>query len=115
MAVVLALLASFVLAGPPAGTSGGPPAGATAAGSRWDDGPRADDGCDGARTGRAATRQDPHHEHPAPRGHLAAGPHDPLAAPPRPARHPAPAGHLPGAGAPAGHDRDRAPPATSGT
>ncbi|MGK5695429.1 hypothetical protein ACSNOJ_21455, partial [Streptomyces sp. URMC 128] len=94
-AVLLALLATVGIAGPPPGTTtepvaaaavavdrhpgNGPCAAVGANGPRADDGceavssnaPLVDDGCDTLRAVRATTRPDPHSEPPAPRGHLA--------------------------------------------
>ncbi|MEU2281483.1 hypothetical protein ABZ614_05815 [Streptomyces sp. NPDC013178] len=121
-AVVLVLLAALGIAGPPPGATGEPPGtaapatgAASAAGRHWDTGPRADDGCDTACTVRAATRQESHSEHPAPRGCLVTcgqGTDATVSQRPWP---PAPTWHLPSSEPHAAHDRGRAPPAFSGT
>ncbi|MFE6619765.1 hypothetical protein ACFZBP_19465 [Streptomyces sp. NPDC008086] len=109
-AVLLALLTTLGAAAPPA--VGAP---VTAVQHR-DDGPRADDGCDAARAARAATRHDPHSEHPAPRLPLLAQAQDSDAATPsHGVRPPAPALHAPTSPPHTAHDRGRAPPVSSGT
>jgi hypothetical protein len=114
-AVVLALLAVLGIAGPPPGATGEPAAGAVAgAGRHGDTGPRADDGCDTECAVRAAPRQEPHSEQPAPRGLLATCVAGTDVIPPAAARLPAPAAHTPSPGPHTLHDRGRAPPATSG-
>ncbi|MEU1199970.1 hypothetical protein ABZ446_27600 [Streptomyces sp. NPDC005813] len=113
-AVVLTLLVALGLAGP--ATTGGPAADvAAAAGHRLDAGSRADEGCDTLCVLRAAARQEPHHEHPAPRCHLAVRPQGTNVAPPGCARFPTPSRRIPSSRSHAHHDRGRAPPATSGT
>jgi hypothetical protein len=121
-AVVLTLLAALGLAGPAA--TGGPTADvaptadlAPTAGHDRHSAPRADDGCDTACTARAATRQEPHREHPAPRCHLAPCAQGSTAVtPPAQARLSTQTRHAPSASDPhASHDRGRAPPDTSGT
>ncbi|MEV5342484.1 hypothetical protein AB0K93_28970 [Streptomyces sp. NPDC052676] len=116
-AVVLTLLAALGLAGPAA--TGGPTADvAPAAGTGHDlhSGPRADDGCDTACTVRAATRQEPHRDHPAPRCHLAPCAQGTALTPPALARLSTRTRHAPSASDPhASQDRGRAPPGTSGT
>ncbi|MYS93559.1 MULTISPECIES: hypothetical protein [Streptomyces] len=117
-AVLLVLPAALGIAGPPPGTTGEPVTGAVAAvGRHGDTGPRADDGChsDTACAVRAAPRQEPHSEHPAPRGHLATcGRGTDITPADGAARRPAPAAHVPSSDAHAPRDRGRAPPATSG-
>ncbi|MEU0384694.1 hypothetical protein [Streptomyces chartreusis] len=79
------------------------------------DGPRADDGCDAVCAVRAAPRQEPHSEHPAPRGHLATrAPGTDVTPADGAARLPAPAAHTPSSDPHAPRDRGRAPPGTSG-
>lgn len=114
-AVVLTLLAALGLAGPAA--TGGPTADvAPTAGHDRATGPRADDGCDTACTVRAATRQEPHREHPAPRCHLVSCAQGTAVGPPALARLSTRTRHAPSASDPhASHDRGRAPPDTSGT
>ncbi|GAB2756738.1 hypothetical protein [Streptomyces bullii] len=113
-AVVLVLLAGLGLTGP--GTTGEAVVGAAAAaGHHGDAPPRTDDACDTACSLRTATRQEPHSEHPAPRGHLATCGHGTVIAPPGLARPSARTGHLPSSGTHAVHDRGRAPPVFSGT
>ncbi|MFD6171621.1 hypothetical protein [Streptomyces coeruleorubidus] len=131
-AVVLVLLAAFGIAGPPPGATGWPVAGVVAGADRHgdtgpraaDDGcdtvcankPHADDGCTTVCAVRAATSQESHSEHPAPRGHLATCAPGTDITPPGAARLlPAPAAHTPSSCPHAPHDRGRAPPATSGT
>ncbi|MEU0246955.1 hypothetical protein ABZ192_22025 [Streptomyces sp. NPDC006235] len=128
-AVLLALLATLGIAGPPPGTTTEPVATAVAAvdrhagsGPGTDDGcdtvctnaPRADDGCDTLRAIRATTRPDPHSEHPAPRGHLATCIPGTDVTPPVAPHLPAPAAHLPSSDPHALRDRGRAPPVSSG-
>jgi hypothetical protein len=114
VAVVLTLLATLGLAGSAA--AGGPTADVAAtAGHHTVTGPRVDDGCDTACTVRAATRQEPHREHPAPRCHLATWAQGTAVTPPGPARLATQTGHAPTSDPHAPHDRGRAPPDTSGT
>ncbi|CAM5735720.1 hypothetical protein ACIGPN_35565 [Streptomyces afghaniensis] len=78
-------------------------------------GPRADDGCGTVRAVRAAPRQEPYGELPAPRGHLAArAPGTDVTPADSAARLPEPAVHTPSSALHAPGDRGRAPPATSG-
>lgn len=116
-AVVLTLLTTLGLAGPAA--TGGPTADVAPAagpGHGLHGGPRAEDGCDTACTVRAATRQEPHREHPAPRCHLAPCAQGTAVTPPAVARLSTQTRHAPSASDPqASHDRGRAPPDTSGT
>ncbi|MER6627993.1 hypothetical protein ABT301_07120 [Streptomyces sp. NPDC000987] len=134
-AVVLTLLAVLGAAGPPTGTTAGPTAGTrvgpspaaavetaggttvggATAGHRRDTVPHAGDGCEAVCGVRAATRQEPHSEHPPPRAHLATcGPGTHIASP-RSAPLPAPTGHTPSSDPHTPHDRGRAPPVRSGT
>ncbi|MFH8658084.1 hypothetical protein [Streptomyces afghaniensis] len=92
--------------------------------SRADDGcgtecandPRADDACDTVCAVRAAPRQEPYGEVPAPRGHLATRAPGPDVTPADSAvRLPAPALHTPSSDPHAPRDRGRAPPGTSGS
>ncbi|GAA2494453.1 DUF6153 family protein [Streptomyces longisporus] len=112
-AVVLTLLAAPALTGPAA--TGVPTAGmaATAAHHR-DTGPRADEGCDTACTVRAATRQEPHREHPAPRCQPATCAQGTAVTPPGPARHSTQTTHASAVEPHTPHDRGRAPPDLSG-
>ncbi|MFH9002209.1 hypothetical protein ACH4E5_03035 [Streptomyces afghaniensis] len=93
-------------------------------GPRTDDGcgnvransPRADDGCGTVCAVRAAPRQEPYGELPAPRGHLAArAPGADVTPADSVARLPAPAVHTLSSDPHAPRDRGRAPPATSGS
>lgn len=112
--VVVMLLAAVGLAGPPT-TGGSAAVAAAAAGHYGDAGPHADDGCDHVRIVRAALRQEPHREPPAPRCHLAACPQGTTVTPPRLAGLTESTGHVPSAGCHAPPDRGRAPPEASGT
>ncbi|UOB08480.1 hypothetical protein MQE23_05190 [Streptomyces sp. HP-A2021] len=86
-----------------------------ACGTVWAGGPRADDGCGTVRAVRAAPRQEPYGELPAPRGHLAArAPGTDVTPADSAARLPEPAVHTPSSALHAPGDRGRAPPATSG-
>ncbi|MHB9856137.1 hypothetical protein ACSYGO_43795 [Streptomyces krungchingensis] len=111
-ALILTLLVALGLAGP--ATTGGPEAGVVAAGHHLDTGSRADEGCDTLCAVRAATRQEPHREHPAPRCHLAVRPQGTDLAPPGSARFPTPNRRIPSPQPHRLHDRGRAPPAASG-
>lgn len=109
-AVLLALLTTLGAAVPP--VVGAP----TTAGQHQGDGPRAHDACDAGCVVRAATRHDPHSEHPAPRGPLLAHGQDPDAATPsHRVRPPAPTVHSPSSRPHTAPDRGRAPPVSSGT
>ncbi|KUN91436.1 hypothetical protein [Streptomyces caeruleatus] len=109
-AVLLALLTTLGAAAPP--VVGAP----VAAAQHRDDGPRADDGCDAACAVRAATRNDPPSEHPAPRVPLLApGQDTDTAAPAQGVRPPATTPHSPSSQPHTAHDRGRAPPVSSGT
>ncbi|MEU0175126.1 hypothetical protein ABZ178_17465 [Streptomyces massasporeus] len=116
--VVLAVLTTLGIAAPQLGTRGTGVAGApVAADLHRYDGTRADDGCDAACVVRAATRHEqPHGEHPAPRGHL--GTHG-QSADTTPCRLPSPYGapteHVPSSQPHTARDRGRAPPVFSGT
>ncbi|MFI6850969.1 hypothetical protein [Streptomyces sp. NPDC050416] len=122
-AVVLALLATLGIAGPPPGTTTEPVATAVAAVDRHaGNGPCADDGCEavGANGPRADDGYDTvctnaPREHPAPRGHLttACTPSTDVT-PPAALRLPAPAAHIPSSDPHALRDRGRAPPVSSG-
>ncbi|GAA5022102.1 hypothetical protein [Streptomyces siamensis] len=111
---VLTLLVALGLAGP-ATTGGLATDVAAATGHHLDTGSRADEGCDTLCVLRATTRQEPHHEHPAPRCHVAVRPQSTNVAPPGSARFPTPSRHIPSSQPHAHHDRGRAPPAASGT
>ncbi|GAA2422390.1 hypothetical protein [Streptomyces coeruleofuscus] len=78
--------------------------------------PHADDRCKTVCAVRAATSQESHSEHPAPRGHLATtcAPGTDVTPPGAARLLPAPAAHTPSSCPHAPHDRGRAPPATSG-
>lgn len=140
--VVVAVLAGLGLVTPPPGASGPGASGHLAAADslrydgtrtaadhpRYDgtstaadhlqyDGTRADDGCDAARVVRAAVRHEqPHGEHPAPRGHSGTCDRSTHATPHRP---PDPHGpmtrRVPASQPHAAHDQGRAPPVFSGT
>ncbi|MET8768052.1 hypothetical protein ABZV94_14200, partial [Streptomyces sp. NPDC004658] len=73
-----------------------------------------DEGCDPVCAVRAAPRQEPHREHPAPRCHLAGCPQGTTVTPPHPARLAEPTGHIPSSDPHAPRDRGRAPPEASG-
>ncbi|MEU0192115.1 hypothetical protein ABZ250_19905 [Streptomyces afghaniensis] len=78
-------------------------------------GQRADDACDAVCAVRAAPRQEPYGELPAPRGHLATrAPGTDVTPADSAARLPAPVPHTPSSDPHAPRDRGRAPPATSG-
>lgn len=113
-AVVLTLLAALGVAGP--APAGGPAAHPVAAAVHHrDTRPHADAACDTACTVRAAMRQEPHREHAAPRGPLATCVDGTTVTPGGAAWSPAPSDHVPSSRPRAPHDRDRAPPAASGT
>ncbi|MET7434750.1 MULTISPECIES: hypothetical protein [Streptomyces] len=112
--VVVMLLAAVGLAGP-ATTGGSAAVAAAAAGHYADAGPHADDGCGLVRIARAASRQDPHREPPAPHCHPAPCPQGTTVTPPRPAGLTESTGHVPSSGCHAPPDRGRAPPGASGT
>jgi hypothetical protein len=104
-AVLLALLATLGIAGPPPGTTTEPVAAAVAAVDRHaGNGPGADDGCEAVGA----------NEHPAPRGHLAACTLSTDVTPPVAPHLPAPAAHIPSSDPHAPRDRGRAPPVSSG-
>ncbi|MFG3275038.1 hypothetical protein [Streptomyces luteogriseus] len=117
-AVVLAVLATLGIATPPPGTAGTAVAGAPGAADHHRyDGTRADDGCDAACLVRAATRHEqPHGEHPAPRGHLGTCGRS---ADTTPCRHPGgygtPADRVAPSQPGTAQDQGRAPPVFSGT
>ncbi|GAA2294086.1 hypothetical protein GCM10010234_39530 [Streptomyces hawaiiensis] len=81
------------------------------------DGARADDGCDAARVVRAGTRHEqPHGEHPAPRGHPGTCGRSAHAAPcPLPNPHGPPTRRVPASPPHLAQDQGRAPPVFSGT
>lgn len=109
-AVLLALLTTLGAAAPPVV---GAPVTAT---QHRGDGPHAADDCDAACVVRAATRHDPHNDHPAPRVPLLARGQDMDAAPSsHGVRPPAPALPAPSSQPHTAHDRGRAPPVFSGT
>lgn len=114
--VVLAVLATLGIVAPPHGTSGtGVPGASAAADHHRYDGTRADDGCDAACTVRAATRHEPHGEHPAPRGHLGTCGRSADTVPcPVPGPHQASTGAVPSSQPHAAQDQGRAPPMFSG-
>ncbi|MDQ0710911.1 hypothetical protein QFZ55_000363 [Streptomyces luteogriseus] len=116
--VVLALLPTLGIAAPQPGTWGMGVAGApVAADHHRHDGTRADDGCEAACLVRAATRHEqPHGEHPAPRGHLGTCGQSADATPCRlPSRQGAPTEHVPTSQPDTAQDQGRAPPVFSGT
>ncbi|MFJ4277445.1 hypothetical protein [Streptomyces massasporeus] len=116
--VVLAVLTTLGIAVPQLGASGTAPAGAPmAADLHRYDGTRADDGCDAACVVRVATRHEqPHGEHPAPRGHLGTCDQSADTTPCRlSSLYGAPTGHVPSSQPHAAQDRGRAPPVFSGT
>ncbi|MFJ8595241.1 hypothetical protein [Streptomyces sp. NPDC093598] len=115
-AVVLAVLATFGIAGPPPGTSGAMAGAPAAADHHRYDGTRADDGCDAACVVRAATRLEPHGEHPAPRGHLGiCGDSADAGACRVPGPYRDPIRLVPSAQPHTAQDQGRAPPVFSGT
>ncbi|MFF7380978.1 hypothetical protein ACIP4Q_37690 [Streptomyces massasporeus] len=116
--VVLAVLTTLGIAAPQLGTWGTAGAGApVAADLHRYDGTRADTGCDAACAVRAATRHEqPHGEHPAPRGLLGTCGESADTAPCRlPSPYGAPAEHMPSPQQHTAQDRGRAPPVFSGT
>lgn len=116
--VVLAVLTTLGIAAPPLGASGTGVAGApVAADLHQYDRTRADDGCDAACVVRAATRHEqPHGEHPAPRGHLGTCGQSADTAPCRlPSPYRVPTEHVPSSQPHPAQDRGRAPPVFSGT
>ncbi|MEU1917955.1 hypothetical protein [Streptomyces massasporeus] len=116
--VVLAVLTTLGIAAPQPGTQGMGVTGApVAADLHRYDGTRADDGCDAACVVRAATRHEqPHGEHPAPRGHLGTCGQSADMTPCRlPSPYGAPTEHVPSSQPPPAQDRGRAPPVSSGT
>ncbi|MFJ7181756.1 hypothetical protein ACIQXA_36600 [Streptomyces massasporeus] len=115
--VVLAVLTTLGIAAPQVGTSGTEVAGApVAADLHRYDGTRADDGCDTACVVRAATRHEqPHGEHPAPRGHLGTCGQSADSTPCRlPGPYGAPTAHAATSQPHTAQDRGRAPPVFSG-
>ncbi|MEV3973006.1 hypothetical protein AB0K68_33540 [Streptomyces sp. NPDC050698] len=116
-ALVLALLAILGIATASPAPSGTVVAGApVAADHHRYDGTRADDGCDAVCVVRAATRLEPHSEHPAPRGHLGTCGRSVRTPPCRAARpYRAPAGQVPSSQPHTVQDQGRAPPVCSGT
>lgn len=79
-------------------------------------GPHAADACDTACTLSTATRHTQHGEHPTPRNHLTpALADDTLLSPARPALHRSTTQRIPSPEPIPTPDRDRAPPASSGT
>lgn len=115
--VVLAVLTALGIAAPQLGTRGMGVAGApVAADLHRYDGTRADDGC-AACVVRAATRHEqPHGEHPAPRGHLGTCGQSADTTPCRlPSPYGAPPEHVPSSQPHTAQDRGRAPPVFSGT
>ncbi|MFF5313760.1 hypothetical protein [Streptomyces massasporeus] len=115
--VVLAVLATLGIAAPHPGTQGMGVAGApVAADLHRYDGTRADNGCDAACVVRAATRHEqPHGEHPAPRGHLGTCCESADTTPCRlPTPYGAPTEHVPSSQPHTAQDRGRAPPVFSG-
>ncbi|MEU0220969.1 hypothetical protein ABZ281_40675 [Streptomyces sp. NPDC006265] len=116
--VVLAVLTTLGIAAPQLGTWGTGVAGAPVATDHHrHDGARADDGCDAVCVVRAATRHEqPHGEHPAPRGHLGACGQSADTTPCRlPSPHGAPTEHVPTSQPNTAQDQGRAPPVFSGT
>ncbi|MEU2914595.1 hypothetical protein ACFYM3_32190 [Streptomyces massasporeus] len=116
--VVLAVLTTLGIAAPQVGTSGTGVAGApVAADLHRYDGTRAGDGCDTACVVRAATRHEqPHGEHPAPRGHLGTCGQSADTTPCRlPSPYGAPTAHVATSQPHTAQDRGRAPPVFSGT
>ncbi|MFD8225981.1 hypothetical protein ACFV16_17600 [Streptomyces massasporeus] len=116
--VVLAVLTTLGIAAPLPGTWGTGVTGApVAADLHRYDGTRADDGCDAACVVRAATRHEqPHGEHPAPRGHLGTCGESADTFPCRPpGPYGTPAAHVPSSQQHTAQDRGRAPPVFSGT
>ncbi|MGA5205644.1 hypothetical protein [Streptomyces variegatus] len=115
-AVVLAVLATLGISGPPPGASWAVAGATSAADCHRHDGARAGDGCDTARVVRAATRLEQHSEHPGPRGHLGTFGQSADAAPCRlPGLYEPPPGHVPSSQPHAAQDQGRAPPVFSGT
>ncbi|MFH9589831.1 hypothetical protein [Streptomyces luteogriseus] len=117
-ALVLAVLATLGIATPPPGTAGPAVAGAAvAAGHHRYDGTRAGDGCDAACLARAATRHEqPHGEHPAPRGHLGTCGRSADSTPCRlPSAYGTPADRVAPSRPGTAQDQGRAPPVFSGT
>ena len=124
--VLLAVLTTLGIAAPQLGTSGTAVAGASStavAGApvatdhhRYD-GTRADDGCDAVCVVRAATRHEqPHGEHPAPRGHLGTCGQSTVTTPCRPpSPYGAPTDHVASSQPRTAQDQGRAPPVFSGT
>ncbi|MEW2812585.1 hypothetical protein AB0929_36775 [Streptomyces massasporeus] len=116
--VVLAVLTTLGIAAPQLGPSGTRVAGApVAADLHRYDGTRADDGCDAACVVRAATRHEqPHGDHPAPRGHLGTCGRSADTTPCLlPGPYGAPTEHVPSSQPHTAQDRGRAPPVFSGT
>ncbi|MFD5157140.1 hypothetical protein ACFWMJ_03565 [Streptomyces hawaiiensis] len=115
-AVVLTVLATLGISGPPPGTSWAVAGAASAADCHGHDGTRADDGCDTSRVVRAAARHEQHGEHPGPRGHPGTcGPSADAAPCPLPSLYEPPPGHVPSSRTHAAQDQGRAPPMISGT
>ncbi|WP_218892907.1 MULTISPECIES: hypothetical protein [unclassified Streptomyces] len=116
--LLLAVLTTLGIAAPRLGTSGTGVAGTpVAADLHRYDGTRADDGCDAVCVVRAVTRHEqPHGEHPAPRGHLGTCGRSADTTPFRlPSPCEAPTEQVPSSQPHTAQDRGRAPPVFSGT
>ncbi|MFI6808789.1 hypothetical protein ACIBO6_27885 [Streptomyces luteogriseus] len=116
--VLLAVLTTLGIAAPQHGTWGMGAAGAPVATDHHRyDGTHADDGCDAGCVVRAATRHEqPHGEHPAPRGHLGTCGQSTDTTPCRPpSPYGAPTEHVPTSLPNTAQDQGRAPPVFSGT